>query len=45
MIALSGAQLVRHAGEELGLMLARHLELPALHRDLAEEAGILDGEG
>src|SRR5215467_13146037 len=39
------AQLVRHVGEELGFVLARRLELPTLHLDLAEETGILDGEG
>jgi hypothetical protein len=36
---------VRHVGEELGLVLAGRLELAALHRDLVEEAGVLDGEG
>ena len=37
-------QLVGHVGEELGLVAARRLELPALVRDLAEEAGVLDGQ-
>ena len=39
------AQLVRHAGEELRLVLARDFELPALDLQLAEEPRILDGEG
>src|SRR5687767_7025350 len=39
------AELVRHAGEELGFVLARHLELPALDLELSEESGVLDGKG
>ena len=39
------AQLVRHAGQKLALVLAGHFELAARLRDLAEEPGILDGEG
>ena len=39
------AELVAHAGEELGLVAAGRLELPALVRDLPEEAGVLDGQG
>src|SRR2546425_3313377 len=39
------AQLVRHVGEELALMLAGLLELPALVLDLAEQSRILDGQG
>ena len=35
------AQLVRHVGEELTLVLARHLELPALVLDLAEQPRVL----
>ena len=38
------AQLVRHVGQELALVLARHLELPALVLDLAEQPRILDGQ-
>ena len=37
-------QLMGHVGEELGLVAAGGLELPALVRDLAEQAGVLDGE-
>src|SRR5262249_7895288 len=37
-------QLVAHVREELRLVLARGLELPALDLDLAEEARVLDGE-
>ena len=40
-----GPELVGHVGEELGLVAAGRLELPALVRDLAEQAGVLDGEG
>ncbi len=36
------AQLVRHVGEELGLVLVGDLELPALVLDLAEQAHVLD---
>ena len=36
------AQLVAHIGEELRLVLARDLELPALLVDLAEQARVLD---
>ena len=36
------AQLVRHVGEELGLVLVRHLQLAALGLDLVEEARVLD---
>jgi len=39
------SELVRHVGEELGLVTARRLELPALVLDLAEQAGVLDREG
>ena len=38
-------QLVGHVGEELGLVAARGLELPALVLDLPEEPSVLDGEG
>ena len=38
------AQLVRHVGEELGLVLVRDLELPALVLDLAEQPDVLDGD-
>ncbi len=38
------AQLVGHVGQELGLVAAGRLELPALVRDLAEEPGVLDGQ-
>ncbi len=38
------AQLVRHVGEELALVPARDLELPALVSDLTEEPCILNGE-
>ena len=37
-------QLVRHVGEEFGLVLAGDLELPALVGELSEEAGILNGQ-
>src|SRR5215468_4240048 len=37
-----GAQLVAHVGQELALVLARDLELPALLRDLAEQPRVLD---
>src|SRR5262249_39164522 len=37
------AQLVAHAREEPGLVLARHLELAALVLDLVEQPHILDG--
>src|SRR5262245_38047289 len=37
-----GAQLVRHVGQKLRLVLAGHLELPALVSELPKEAGILD---
>ena len=44
-IAFSGRpQLVGHVGEELRLVAAGRLELPTLVRDLAEEAGVLDGQ-
>ena len=36
------AQLVAHVGEELRLVLARDLELPALLLDLAEQPRVLD---
>ena len=39
-----GAKFVRHVGEELGLMAAGRLELPALVRDLPEEPRVLDGK-
>ena len=39
-----GPELMGHVGQELGLVAARGLELPALVRDLAEEAGVLDGQ-
>ena len=39
------AQLVGHVGEELGLVPAGDLQLPALVRDLPEEPGVLDGQG
>ena len=39
-----GAELMGHVGEELGLVAAGRLELPALVRDLAEEPGVLDGQ-
>src|SRR2546430_6841691 len=45
MMALRGAQLVRHVGEELRLVPAGRLELGALVRDLPEEPGVLDGQG
>ena len=38
-------QLVGHVGQELGLVLARHLELPALVLDLSEKPRILNGQG
>ena len=38
------AQLVAHVGQELRLVLARHLELAALLLDLGEQAHILDGD-
>ena len=38
------AQLVAHIGEELRLVLARLLELPALVLDLVEQADISDGD-
>ena len=38
------AQLVRHVGEELALVLARRFELPALVLDLAEQPRVLDGQ-
>ena len=38
------AQLVTHVGEELRLVLARHLELVALLLDLAEQPRILNGQ-
>ena len=37
-----GAQLVAHVGEELRLVLARDLELPALLVDLRKQVGVLD---
>ncbi len=40
-----GAQLVAHVGQELRLVLAGALQLPALLLDLAEQAGILDCQG
>ena len=40
-----GAQLVAHVGEELRLVLAGDLQLPALLLDLAEQARILDRQG
>src|SRR5713101_8004089 len=40
-----GAQLVRHIGQELRLVAAGGLELPALVRDLPEEPGVLDRQG
>src|SRR6516225_12293495 len=36
------AQLMTHIGEELGLVLARNFELPALFPNLLEQAGVLD---
>ena len=36
------AQLVAHAGDELRLVLARHLQLTALVLDLGEQARVLD---
>src|SRR5262249_23796368 len=39
-----GAQLVAHAGDELRLVLARHLELTALFLDFREQIGVLDGQ-
>jgi hypothetical protein len=42
MMALSGAQLVAHAGEELRLALARLRELAALVLDFIEQPHILD---
>ena len=36
-------QLMGHIGEELRLMAAGGLQLPALFRDLVEEPGVLDG--
>ena len=36
------AQLVAHAGEELRLVLARHLQLRALVLDFREQASVLD---
>ena len=39
------AQLVRHVGEELGLVLAGDLELATLVLDLAEQPRVLDREG
>ncbi len=39
------AQLVRHAGQKLGLVVVRHLELPALLLELLEELRVLDGQG
>ena len=42
---LSGVlQLVAHIREELGLVAAGCLQLPALLLDLAEQLGVLDGE-
>ena len=38
------AELVGHVREELGLVAAGRLELPALVLELAEEAGVLDGD-
>src|SRR5262249_49693892 len=38
------AQLVAHAGDELRLVLARHLQLPAFLFDLAEQTRVLDRE-
>jgi len=38
-------KLVRHVGEELGLMAAGGLELPALVLDLVKEPGVLDRQG
>jgi len=40
-----GPELVRHVGEELGLVTAGGLKLGALVRDLPEEPGVLNGEG
>ena len=40
-----GPELMGHVGEELGLVAAGGLELAALVRDLAEEPGVLDGQG
>src|SRR5262249_21877227 len=40
-----GAELVRHVGEELGLVAAGRLKLGALVRDLLEQPGILDRQG
>src|SRR4029450_12266924 len=37
-----GPQLVRHAGQEIGLVLAHHLELGALLLQLAEQLGVVD---
>jgi hypothetical protein len=37
-------QLVGHARQELGLVAARHLELPRLLLELAEQAGVVDGD-
>src|SRR5262249_4094141 len=37
-------ELVRHVGEELGLVTARDLELPALRLELPEEPRVLDRE-
>ena len=37
-----GAQLVRHAGEELGLVPADHLQLAGLVLQLAEQTGVED---
>ena len=38
-------ELVGHVGEELRLVTARDLELPALRLELPEEPGVLDGQG
>jgi hypothetical protein len=45
MMALSGVQLVRHAGQELALVLARCLQLAALVLDFAKQPRVLDGQG
>src|SRR5207247_60634 len=39
------AELVAHVGEELRLVPARDLELPALFLDLPEQPRVLDGQG
>jgi hypothetical protein len=39
---MSVSPMMAHAGDELRLVLARHLQLPALVLDLVEQARVLD---